>query len=367
MKKLAAIILAAGMSSRMTAFKPLLEVGGMTLVDRLISIYQQNKVDIILVTGWKNQELAATLKNNNIVIADNPDFQQGMFTSVAAGVRALGNNYSAFFIHPVDIPLVRRCTIRLLVTAHELQAERIIYPTYGGKRGHPVIVPATLSSMILADKPEVGLRDILAAYPQLALDIKTADRYILFDIDTPQDYQELLEGFTKYDIPTLEESEVILNDLGGLPQEIRKHGLKVAETAMTIARALAAKGICIDYDAVQAGALLHDLAKGQRHHDQAGGEILREMGFGRIADIVEVHTNLPPGITDGESKIVYLADKLVKGTILVNLAQRYAAVGRPFELTPEIVSRILTRRKRAEEIKQEFETILDSSLEQLFL
>ena len=71
--------------------------------------------------------------------------------------------------------------------------------------------------------------------------------------------------------------------------------------------------------------MLHDIAKGQRKHDIAGGKILRELGFGKVGDIVAVHSDLAGGNTrlSLETKIVYLADKLVEGERLVSLEERY--------------------------------------------
>lgn len=365
MKKCAAIILAAGLSSRMTAFKPLLEVGGVTLTDRLISIYQQIGVDVVLVTGWRNAELAAGLKSKNLIIVNNPDYQEGMFTSLQTGVRALGDRYSGFFVHPVDIPLIRPHTIKLLLEAQAHHPESIISPVFHQARGHPTLIPDILIPRILENRPADGLKTVLKASPELTLDVKTADRNILFDVDTPEDFQELQARFKMYEIPTPDECEAVLRDLCGVSPAIRKHGQRVAEAALSITQALAEKGLNINMEAVRAGALLHDIAKGQSKHDQAGGRLLREMGFSRVGEIVSVHTDLSCEIADWESKIVYLADKLVKGTNRVALAQRYDPSDRPFALTPEIAARISSRRKRAEEVKEEIEDLLGSPLESL--
>src|SRR5450759_2610555 len=166
MKKCAAIILAAGLSSRMTAFKPLLEVGGVTLTDRLISIYQQTGVDVILVTGWRNAELAAGLKSKNLIIVNNPDYQEGMFTSLQTGVRALGDRYSGFFVHPVDIPLIRPHTIKLLLEAQAHHPESIISPVFHQARGHPTLIPDILIPRILENRPADGLKTVLKAFPE---------------------------------------------------------------------------------------------------------------------------------------------------------------------------------------------------------
>ncbi len=365
MKKCAALILAAGLSSRMTTFKPLLEVGGMTLTDRLISVYQQIGVDVVLVSGWRNTELVAGLKSKNLIIVNNPDYQEGMFTSVQTGIRALGDRYSAFFVHPVDIPLVRPHTIKLLLDAQAHRPENILYPLFNGERGHPTLIPDRLIPRILESQPADGLKTVLKEFPELTLDVKTADRNILFDVDTPEDFHELQERFKMDEIPTADECEAVLKDLCGVSLAIQKHGQRAAEAALAIAQALLDRGLSINMEAVRAGALLHDIAKGQSQHDQAGGRLLKEMGFKQVGKIVSVHTDLPGDALDWESKIVYLADKLIKGTNRVTLAQRYDPSNRPFVLTPEIAARISARRKRAEGVKKEIEALLGSPLESL--
>jgi len=364
MKKCAAIILAAGLSSRMTVFKPLLKLGDMTLTDRLISIYQQHGLDVILVTGWRRDELQAGIQSQGLQIVENPCFRQGMFTSVQAGVKFLGDRYSAFFIQPVDIALVRGYTLKLLLEAHLRQPDYIIFPTFDGRRGHPTLIPAAFGPIILESRPEGGLNTILEKYPELTREIKTADRHTIFDVDTPDDFHELQERFETYEIPTIQECEAIL-DLGNVSDEIRRHGQKVAEAALAIAADLKRQGISIEMEAVRTAALLHDLAKGQHKHDEAGGSLLREMGFIRVGNIVAVHTDLPREINDWESKIVFLADKLIKGTQRVSLSQRYDPATRPFKITMEISTQIAARRKRAEEIKEELEKRLNHSLESL--
>jgi molybdenum cofactor cytidylyltransferase len=93
--------------------------------------------------------------------------------------------------------------------------------------------------------------------------------------------------------------------------------------------------------------------------------MLTDMGFARIGAIVATHTDLP---RDGggvlfESKIVYLADKMVEGTRLVTIGSRYQSARDRFARTPDIASEILQREERVLSVKREFELILGHSLE----
>jgi molybdenum cofactor cytidylyltransferase len=120
-----------------------------------------------------------------------------MFSSVQAGISRLSPDYQAFFILPVDIPLVKPSTIRRLLIAAEENPGKIIYPVFGGKRGHPPLVPAALAPDILGWEKGGGLKAVLRAYEKLALEVPVADSNILFDIDTPGDYAALLERFER--------------------------------------------------------------------------------------------------------------------------------------------------------------------------
>ena len=137
--------------------------------------------------------LVAGIKENDITIVYNPDYEKGMFSSIQAGVRQLRPEYDAFFILPVDIPLVKAATIRRLMEAARENPDKIIYPTYNDKRGHPPLLPASLIPVILGWQKNGGLKAVLKAHEKLALEVPVNDNFILEDIDTPEDYQRLLK------------------------------------------------------------------------------------------------------------------------------------------------------------------------------
>ena len=147
-KPYAAIILAAGLSSRMKQLKPLLAVGGETITDRLISTFKINDVEVYLVVGHREDEIKKSIKNSDIHFVENKDFMKGMFSSIQSGVRALMAVHTAFFVSPVDIPLIRPFTIKQLISASKMEPERIFYPVFGGKRGHPPLIPIALAAII---------------------------------------------------------------------------------------------------------------------------------------------------------------------------------------------------------------------------
>jgi molybdenum cofactor cytidylyltransferase len=193
--RFAAIVLAGGLSSRMKQFKPLLPLGQATVTDHVIATFKSVNLDVFLVVGYRRDDIIANVKEQDITIVYNQDYEKGMFSSIQAGIKQLGPQHSAFLILPVDIPLVRPTTIRRLMEAAQENPDKIIYPTYNGKRGHPPLLPASLIPEILGWKQNGGLKAVLKAHEKLALEVPVEDNFILDDIDTPEDYQELLKHY----------------------------------------------------------------------------------------------------------------------------------------------------------------------------
>jgi CTP:molybdopterin cytidylyltransferase MocA/HD superfamily phosphohydrolase YqeK len=366
MNHLAAIIPAAGYSSRMKQFKPLLTIGGDTLTDRVISLFSRYEIDIFLVTGWQKEKLLAGIRNTGIRIIENPDYASGMFTSIQAGVKRLDTNYQGFFVLPVDIPLVRPSTIRKLLENFQPQSRDILYPVCLNKRGHPPLIPSNLIPEILNWNGQGGLKAVLQRNEDKAREIEVADENILLDLDTDEDYALALELFRRYSIPSNKEQAAIL-DICRVDPARRRHCLKVAEIADCIGKALIESGHGLDLEIVRAAAALHDIVREQPRHDETGGKLLTEMGFKEVGDVVCVHTFLdqkPSGL-ELESEVVYLADKFVQGDQVVSLEQRFQISLQKHAVTPTIEERINQRKQRAYAVKRELEEMLQYPMERL--
>ena len=107
-----AVLLAAGYSSRMGELKPLLPLGKTTVIRRQVEMLQSVADRIIVVTGYRGEEVERHLSGSGAYIVQNPRFAEGMFTSVKAGIRGLRPDTGAFLILPVDYPLVTGRIIR---------------------------------------------------------------------------------------------------------------------------------------------------------------------------------------------------------------------------------------------------------------
>jgi broad specificity phosphatase PhoE/CTP:molybdopterin cytidylyltransferase MocA len=190
------VVLAAGLSSRMGAFKPLLDVGGKPAAARLIDALKEGgAAEVVLVTGHARERLAELIRATGAVEAFNERFAAGMFSSVRVGLaKALeitGGRASAFLLQPADCPLVPASVIRSLLDAHRAEAGRFVAPCFRGKKGHPLLIPAAFLPEILAHEGEGGLKAVTDRCEDALLRLETGEEGVVLDMDSPAGYEEV--------------------------------------------------------------------------------------------------------------------------------------------------------------------------------
>ena len=323
MGELSAIVLAAGYSSRMGDLKPLAELGGRTLLERAVGVFTAIGVDdVVVVTGHRGGEVAAAAEALGSRPVANPRFDDGMYTSVQAGADAVGAG-RRFFLLPVDCPLVRPETAGRLARAGEAAGAEVVLPVHDGRTGHPPLLAPALREAILTAEPAGGLRELLAGGPAPLL-VETGDPGVLNDADTRGELEALRAAAAAEELPSERRCLELLHERAAPVA----HCLAVAAVAAALAAALNERGQCLCVPLVVAAALLHDVARTERRHADAGAELLAGLGHGRLVPLVRGHMRLGDGADDddlGEAQLVYLADKLVLGDRLVTLDERFAA------------------------------------------
>ena len=184
-----AIVLAAGYSSRMGQFKPLLPFAGSTVLQRAIGLFKSAGVDnIVVVLGHRAGELKAITKKAGARWVVNPKFAQGMFTSVREGARSIGSSVSGCFVLPGDMPSVRSSTIRSLADAFLSQSCSIAYPCFEKRRGHPPLIARHVLEEAVSDEESGPLFSLLERHSKQAIDVPVADAAVVMDMDTYADY-----------------------------------------------------------------------------------------------------------------------------------------------------------------------------------
>ena len=363
-----AIILAAGYSRRMRRFKPLLTLGKRTVLERVVSLYRSAGVtDIRVVTGFRSQTIRSALTSLPVAVVHNPAHDEGMFASVLAGINTLAPGVSSFFVHPVDIPLVRPHTLAMLMDAFDRLPSPVAYPVFDDKRGHPPLVDGALKAAILSHGGDGGLGALLRRFDATALDVQVADEGVLLDADTPDDFQRLETRLATSDRLTEDECRMLMEKVCKLPGPLIHHCHRVACVATALARAVNDRSGALDVHLVQSAARVHDVARMEINHAAAGAHLLHAMGFPAMAALVAIHMDIRPSQDSplDEAQIVYLADKLVAGTTLVSLKQRFDAKLKKYGHDPKASAEIDQRQRVALTIQSKVEQLSGQTIGQL--
>ena len=189
--EIAALIVAAGMSSRMGDFKPMLSIGSISIAQRVVATFQQAGIrKIVMVTGFNAVTLERHLSGSGVIFLRNDDYETTqMFDSVKIGLAYLRGKCHGVLFTPVDIPLFTAATVRALLEANAPLA----CPVCQGQTGHPIFIRGELLDPILADSGEGGLKGAVERCGTPMRRIPVDDPGILRDADTPADFSALVD------------------------------------------------------------------------------------------------------------------------------------------------------------------------------
>jgi molybdenum cofactor cytidylyltransferase len=191
---LAALVLAAGRSTRMGGPNKLLaEIGGRPLVRIAVEQALASKArPVIVVTGHQRERVEAALLGLDVTFVHNPDYADGMSTSVKAGIAAVPAGADGAIVCLGDMPQVdARLIDRLLAAFDPEKGALVVLPTIDGKRGNPVVWSRRFFPELTALGGDVGARHLIASYPEAVAEVAVAGRAALVDVDTPDALKEL--------------------------------------------------------------------------------------------------------------------------------------------------------------------------------
>jgi molybdenum cofactor cytidylyltransferase len=191
---IAAILLAAGLSSRMGQPKLLLPWGGTTVLGQVVSTFSSAGVEeIIVVTGGAREQVeqmvARLAVDFPVRAVFNPEYKHGeMLSSIQAGLAALdGKSCAAAMIGLGDQPQIQKETVQHICSVFLLSGSPLVIPSFQNHRGHPWLAATPLWSEILALPFSTTPRHFLNAHSD-QVEYVPADQSILLDLDTPEDY-----------------------------------------------------------------------------------------------------------------------------------------------------------------------------------
>ena len=186
-----ALITAAGMSKRMGDFKPMMNIGSISIARRIVASFQQAGITkIVMVTGYNAQALEHHLSGNNIIFLRNEAYESThMFDSVKIGLEYLKDKVDRILFTPVDVPLFTVSTIDKILSSDAPLAR----PVCRGQLGHPIMVSSVLADKICAYEGNEGLRGAMENCGTDLADIEVDDEGTIHDADTPEEFNSLLK------------------------------------------------------------------------------------------------------------------------------------------------------------------------------
>jgi CTP:molybdopterin cytidylyltransferase MocA/ADP-ribose pyrophosphatase YjhB (NUDIX family) len=190
--KVAALVLAAGTSSRMGRPKQLLPYEGKSLVRRAAEAAVGSRArQTIVVTGAAREQVELALGGLAVMLVHNPDFSQGMSTSLRAGLRAVRPDIDAVIVMLADQPFIDSSVIDALIERYEQSGARIVRPRYGGVPGNPVLWDSSHVAALAAQEGDQGGRSLLQALKDQIAWLELPDANFQTDVDTPEAYASL--------------------------------------------------------------------------------------------------------------------------------------------------------------------------------
>jgi molybdenum cofactor cytidylyltransferase len=190
---IAAVVLAAGASTRFGSQKLLAPVNGVPLVRRTVEQVVAASLDaIVVVLGREDKAVHAALEGMHVQFVVNPHYRDGMYTSLRAGIRYLGRTASAAVIVLGDQPGISAATIVSLIDEYRRSRQPIVVPIYSGTRGHPVLFDASVFPELEAVVGDQGGREVIGRDPG-----RVAMVHLPFampgDVDTIEDFRALID------------------------------------------------------------------------------------------------------------------------------------------------------------------------------
>ena len=188
-RNVAAIILAAGRSTRMGGPNKLLaELGGKTLVRIVTEQALASKAQgVIVVTGHQAEQVEKALQGLKVKFVRNPDFAEGLASSVKAGVAAVPDNADGTVICLGDMPLISADLIDRLIEAFAPDSGNLIaVPVSDGRRGNPVLWSRRFFNELMTLDGDIGARHLIARHSEAVAEVAVEGHGAFLDIDTPQ-------------------------------------------------------------------------------------------------------------------------------------------------------------------------------------
>lgn len=190
------LVLAAGQSTRMGTPKQLLPVGNKTVIEQVVESVRPVVGQTVVVLGHAAAAVRAVLAGCGVLCVYNADYRAGMVTSVQAGIRA-AEAARAFLVCLGDQPGISQQVVGAVVGAWKESGAPVVVPSFGGRRGHPILVSGSLREEILALPASSGLHTVTRAHRTERQVVPVQEQEVLYDMDTPAQYRAFLRRHSR--------------------------------------------------------------------------------------------------------------------------------------------------------------------------
>jgi molybdenum cofactor cytidylyltransferase len=186
--RVAALVLAAGSSTRMGSNKLLADIQGQPMIARTVQRIAQSSVEkIMVVTGHQSEVVGSALQGQGVELVHNANFALGLSTSLRLGVSKLQNSCDAILVCLGDMPLIDARDINRMIAAFNPTENRsIVVPVHGSKFGNPVLWGASHFASLMVCEGDRGARGLLETLREEAVEIPIAHEGVVLDADTPE-------------------------------------------------------------------------------------------------------------------------------------------------------------------------------------
>ena len=188
-RRVAAVLLAAGRSTRMGAVnKMLAEIGGKSLVRIAAEQALASRAQpVIVVTGHQREKVEAALKGLPLRLVHNPNFSEGLGTSLKTGIASVPQEADAAIVCLADMPQVDAALMDRLIAAFDPErGALVVVPSIDGRRGNPVVWSRRFFHDLMSIQGDVGARHLIGNYTEAVIEVPVSGDAALTDVDTPE-------------------------------------------------------------------------------------------------------------------------------------------------------------------------------------
>lgn len=359
--KIGGLIVAAGLSSRMQDFKPLMKIENKPLIINTINSLRQSGIeDITIVVGYRGKDIEQCVKDENVNIIYNENYNNSfMYDSFKIGLREVASNCDAIAFIPGDIGFVSKYTVDLLIKELESTESKIVQPKYKNEVGHPPIISSQCFDYLLTYEGEGGLKGGMNHFEEESLYISTPDKFILFDMDTKEDFIRVKRDYESRQNLSYEDCKYLLKYFN-VSENIISHSEKVKNICTDLGQSINKYKNTLNIELLKSAAMLHDIKRHEKNHSKEGANLLKDLGYEKIASIVETHMKIDNEMENNinENTILYYCDKLAIEDKFVDIDKRFKDKLNKYKYSKEIQENIMKKYNTTLKIKSNIISII---------